>query len=126
MRGRKGDKGEGRKEEGRTVEVLVSELGAVDRLSTGTVVGGEVTSLEHELGDDCRQAKGRSKERCKIQQAAPRHGTRWEEGRPPRLEAGVSRAKAVPRWKPEPAYPKPFWPVQSSRKFRAVLGTTSS
>jgi hypothetical protein len=33
-------------------EVLVGELGAVDGLSTGTVVVGEVTTLAHELGDD--------------------------------------------------------------------------
>ena len=34
------------------LEVLIGELGAVDRLTTGTVTGGEVTTLEHELGDD--------------------------------------------------------------------------
>ena len=34
------------------LEVLVGELGAVDRLATGTVTGGEVTTLKHELGDD--------------------------------------------------------------------------
>lgn len=33
-------------------EVLISELLAVDGLATGTVAAGEVTSLEHELGDD--------------------------------------------------------------------------
>lgn len=32
----------------------------------------------------------------------------------------------ITRWKLDPAYPKPFWPVQSSRKLRAVKGTTSS
>jgi hypothetical protein len=32
------------------LEVLVSELVTVDGLSTGSVVVGEVTSLEHELG----------------------------------------------------------------------------
>lgn len=34
------------------VEVLVGKLGAVDRLATGTVTGGEVTTLQHELGDN--------------------------------------------------------------------------
>jgi hypothetical protein len=33
-------------------EVLVPELLAVDGLTTGTVAGGEVTTLEHELGND--------------------------------------------------------------------------
>ena len=33
-------------------EVLISELLAVDGLATGTVAASEVTSLEHELGDD--------------------------------------------------------------------------
>jgi hypothetical protein len=32
----------------------------------------------------------------------------------------------ITRWKAEPAYPNPFCPVQSSRKLRVVLGTTSS
>ena len=32
-------------------EVLIGELGAVDRFSTSTVTGGEVTSLEHEVWD---------------------------------------------------------------------------
>ncbi len=32
--------------------VPTSKLLAVDRLATGAVVAGEVTSLEHELGDD--------------------------------------------------------------------------
>jgi len=30
------------------------------------------------------------------------------------------------RWKGDPLYPKPFLPVQSSTKFVAVLGTTST
>lgn len=34
------------------LEVLVRELLAVDRLATSAVATGEVTSLEHELGDD--------------------------------------------------------------------------
>jgi len=34
------------------LEVLVSELLAVDGLSTGSIVLGEVTTLQHELGDD--------------------------------------------------------------------------
>lgn len=33
------------------VEVLVSELLAVDRLAARAVAGGEVTALEHEVGD---------------------------------------------------------------------------
>lgn len=33
-------------------EVLIRELSTVDRLTTGTVEVGEVTTLEHELGDD--------------------------------------------------------------------------
>ena len=37
-------------------EVLVRELGAVDGLSTGTVSGGEVTSLAHEVCDDAVEA----------------------------------------------------------------------
>ena len=32
-------------------EVLIGELGAVDRFSTSAVTGGEVTSLEHEVWD---------------------------------------------------------------------------
>ena len=32
-------------------EVLVSELGTVDRFSSGAVSGGEVTSLAHEVRD---------------------------------------------------------------------------
>lgn len=34
------------------LEVLIGELGAVDGLSAGTVVSGEVTALQHELGDN--------------------------------------------------------------------------
>ena len=34
------------------LEVLVGEGLAVDGLATSTVVSGEVTTLEHELGDD--------------------------------------------------------------------------
>lgn len=34
------------------VEVLVGKLGTVDGLTTGTVAGSEVTTLEHEVGDD--------------------------------------------------------------------------
>ena len=34
------------------LEVLVGELLAVDGLATGAVAAGEVTALEHELGDD--------------------------------------------------------------------------
>ena len=33
------------------LEVLVGELGTVDRLATGTVAGGEVTTLEHKVRD---------------------------------------------------------------------------
>ena len=33
-------------------EVLVSELHAIDRLSSGTVSSGEISSLSHELGDN--------------------------------------------------------------------------
>ena len=29
------------------------------------------------------------------------------------------------RWNDDPAYPKPFSPVQRARKFSAVFGTTS-
>lgn len=36
----------------RELEVLVFELGAVDRLASGTVTGGEVTTLQHEVRDD--------------------------------------------------------------------------
>lgn len=32
-------------------EVLIRELGAIDRLTTSAVVVGEVTTLEHEVGD---------------------------------------------------------------------------
>src|SRR5262245_11273211 len=39
------------------LEVLVVELGAVDGLAAGSVVVGEVTSLEHELGDDAVKAR---------------------------------------------------------------------
>ena len=41
----------------RSLQVLVLELVAVDRLSTGTVVVGEVTTLAHELGDDAVEAR---------------------------------------------------------------------
>lgn len=34
------------------LEVLISELLAVDGLATGAVAAGEVTALNHELGDD--------------------------------------------------------------------------
>jgi len=34
------------------VEVLVSELGTIDGLTTGTVAAGEVTTLSHEARDD--------------------------------------------------------------------------
>lgn len=34
------------------LEVLISELRAVDGLSTGTIVVGEVTALTHEVRDD--------------------------------------------------------------------------
>lgn len=40
------------------LEVLVGELVAVDGLSTGSVVVGEVTSLEHELGCKLSKNKG--------------------------------------------------------------------
>ena len=42
---------------------------------------------------------------------------------------GVNMAQltfGITRWKVLPAKPNPFWPVASSRKFRAVFGTTSS
>ena len=39
------------------LQVLVLELVTVDRLSTGTVVVGEVTTLAHELGDDAVEAR---------------------------------------------------------------------
>jgi len=38
------------------VEVLVLELLAVDALTSGAVAAGEVTTLEHELGDDAVEA----------------------------------------------------------------------
>lgn len=34
------------------LEVLIGKLGTVDGLATSAVVVGEVTALEHELGDD--------------------------------------------------------------------------
>lgn len=34
------------------LKVLVGELGAVDGLASGSVVSGEVSTLQHELGDD--------------------------------------------------------------------------
>lgn len=39
-------------------EVLISELGSVDRLSTGAVSGGEIASLTHEVRD--HTVEGRS------------------------------------------------------------------
>ena len=39
------------------LEVLVGELFAVDALATGSVVVGEVASLQHELGDDAVKAR---------------------------------------------------------------------
>lgn len=38
-------------------EVLVGELGAVDRLSSGAVPGGEVAALAHEVGDHAVEAR---------------------------------------------------------------------
>ena len=38
------------------LEVLISEFGSVDRFSSSAVVVGEVSSLEHELGDDSVEA----------------------------------------------------------------------
>jgi hypothetical protein len=40
------------------LEVLVRELVSVDGLSTGTVVAGEVSTLEHEVGDDTVESRG--------------------------------------------------------------------
>lgn len=40
------------------LEVLIGELVTVDGLSTGTVSVGEVTTLQHEVGDD--SVEGRS------------------------------------------------------------------
>ena len=39
------------------LEVLVGELLAVDGLATGAVATGEVTALEHELGDDAVEGR---------------------------------------------------------------------
>lgn len=38
------------------LEVLVGKLGAVDGLAAGTIAGGEVTTLQHEVGDDSVEA----------------------------------------------------------------------
>ena len=38
-------------------EVFVRELRAVDGLAAGTVPGGEVASLTHEVGDDAVEAR---------------------------------------------------------------------
>jgi len=38
-------------------EVLISELLAVDRLSTSAIATGEITSLEHELRDDAVECR---------------------------------------------------------------------
>lgn len=38
-------------------EVLVLELGPVDRLATGAVSGGEVAALAHEAGDDSVESR---------------------------------------------------------------------
>ena len=38
------------------LEVLVGELGAVDRLAAGAVVVGEIAPLAHEVGDDAVEA----------------------------------------------------------------------
>jgi len=39
------------------IQVLVLELGAVDGLAAGAVVGGEVTTLAHEVRDDAVEAR---------------------------------------------------------------------
>lgn len=39
------------------LEVLVGKLLAVDGLATGTVATGEVTTLEHEVGDDAVEGR---------------------------------------------------------------------
>lgn len=41
----------------RTSIDLTCELFAIDGLATGTIVPGEVTSLEHEVGDDTVEAR---------------------------------------------------------------------
>jgi hypothetical protein len=46
------------------LEVLVGELVAVDGLSTGSVVVGEVTSLEHELGCKLSRTRLWNQHRC--------------------------------------------------------------
>ena len=35
-----------------SVEVLIGDLGAIDRLSTSAVLGGKITTLSHEISDD--------------------------------------------------------------------------
>jgi hypothetical protein len=90
------------------LEVLVGELVAVDGLSTGSVVVGEVTSLEHELG--CKLSKN------KVTESAPMLDQEYQ---------SMSHSRMT-RWKLDPAYPNPFSPVQRARKLAAVLGTTSS
>jgi hypothetical protein len=76
------------------------EAGTVDGFAAGAVMVGEVASLKHELAMEGLDA----------------------------TDARVcnGRTLGMTRWNPLPAKPKPCWPVASSRKLRAVLGTVSS
>lgn len=82
----------------RTCEAL-----AVDRLATRAVEAREVAALEHELNTHRTNVSFTTFERRKK-----------------------SRTLGMMRWKMLPLYPNPCWPVASSRKLRAVFGTTSS
>lgn len=64
-------------------EVLVGELGAVDRLASGAVSGGEVAALAHEVGDHAVEARSLVVERL-AGAAVP-------------LLAGAERAKVLRR-----------------------------
>lgn len=82
----------------RTCETL-----AIDRLASRSVEASEVAALQHELQYMIRTEVS----------------MRWR-------EEVARRTFGMTRWKTLPLYPKPCWPVASSRKFLAVLGTVSS
>ena len=82
------------------VETSATHLVAVDRLSTGSVTVGKVTTLRPGISSQTNEA------------------------------ALVTHMKFLMiRWKEDPSYPNPssspssFFPVQSARKFSTVFGT---
>jgi hypothetical protein len=61
-----------------------------------------------------------------IVSCEPKTSTRFQRTLPRVKSPPWSMNCGIIRWKEDPAYPKPFSPVQRARKFSAVFGTTSS